>query len=427
MALAQQQQEALTRSGPGTPLGALFRRYWIPALLASELPELDCDPVRVRLLGEDLLAFRDSDGRLGLVEEFCPHRGVSLFFGRNEECGLRCSYHGWKFDVNGQCVDMPSEPEESRFRDKVQLVSYLLIERGGVLWAYMGDPERQPTPPQFEWATVPASHRFVSKRLQECNHLQALEGGIDSSHVSFTHRFELGHDPMHGGNGNRYLVADTRPKFEVQRSAGGLLIGARRNADDEQYYWRITQFVLPWYTLIPPFGNAPIGGHAWVPIDDENCWAWSINFTPERPLRDDERAAMEAGKGIHVRYRPGTFRPLAGRDNDFLIDRESQRNKTSFSGVKGISMQDAALQESMGRIQDRTKEHLGTSDTAIIMARRVLLDAIDIMERGEDPPGLAAREQEVRSASLLLPKAVAFAEGAAEALVARVDGAYASL
>jgi phthalate 4,5-dioxygenase oxygenase subunit len=418
--LTQEQNELLTRTGPGTPMGQLFRRYWIPALLAEEIPEPDCPPVRVKLLGENLIAFRDSQGRIGLLDEFCSHRTASLFFGRNEECGLRCAYHGWKYDVDGNCVDMPSEPEGSKFHQKIKQRAYPCVERAGVIWTYMGPAEQQPPLPELEWAMLEDSHRFVSKRLQESNYLQAMEGGIDSSHVSFAHRFNLDDDPMHSGTeGNRYLKADTRPKFEVGESDGGLVIGARRTADTENYYWRITQWIMPWYTIIPPFGtHNPMGAHAWVPVDDETCWAWSINYHPTRPLTEDEVSSMRDGHGIHVKYVPGTYRPLANKENDYLIDRQAQKDRKSFSGVEGISAQDFSLQESMGAICDRTKERLGTSDAAIILARRRLLAALDELEDGDELPGLAPEHQRVRSTSLLLPTSVPFQEGAADALKA---------
>ena len=190
--LRKEQNELLTQTGPGTPMGQLFRCYWLPALLADELPENDCPPVRVKLLSERLLAFRDSEGRYGLIDEFCAHRGVSLWFGRNEQGGLRCPYHGWKYDVTGQCIEVPSEPVESGFCKKIKLTSYPLVKIGAVLWAYMGPPDKKPPLPEWEFAMVPPEQTFVSKRLQECNWLQAMEGGIDSSHVSFLHRGDLG-------------------------------------------------------------------------------------------------------------------------------------------------------------------------------------------------------------------------------------------
>jgi phthalate 4,5-dioxygenase oxygenase subunit len=418
--LTQEQNELLTQTDPGTPMGRLFRRYWIPALLAEEVPTPDCPPVRVKLLGEQLIAFRDSQGRLGLLDEFCSHRTASLFFGRNEDCGLRCAYHGWKYDVEGNCVDMPSEPEGSKFKDRIKQTAYPCVERAGIVWTYMGPRELQPPLPELEWAMLDASQCFVSKRLQESNYLQAMEGGIDSSHVSFAHRFNLDNDPMHSGTeGNKYLKADTRPKFEVAESDGGLIIGARRDADADNYYWRITQWIMPWYTIIPPFGtHNPLGAHAWVPIDDENCWAWSINYHPTRPLTEGELAAMRAGDGIHVKYIPGTYRTLANKTNDYLIDREAQAAEKTFSGVEGISMQDASLQETMGVICDRTKERLGTSDAAIILARRRLLAALEELDAGTPLPGADPEHQRVRSTALLLPTSMPFAEGAREALIA---------
>ena len=426
--LQHEQQELVIHTAPGTPMGELFRRYWVPALLSEELPEPDCPPVRVKLLSEALIAFKDTQGQIGLIDEFCAHRGVSLYFGRNEECGLRCPYHGWKYDIHGQCLDVPSEPEDSHFRKKVKLKSYPCVEQGGVIWTYMGPPALKPDPPALEWATVPASHRFVSKRLQECNYLQAMEGGIDSSHVSFLHSYNLETDPLFkNSKGNDYQIADPHPKFEVVESPAGLLIGSRRNAEADSYYWRITQWIMPWYTIIPPFGSHPIGAHAWVPIDDQNCWTWSINYHPARALTEKEFNAMRAGEGIHVKYVPGTYRPLANRDNDYLIDRAAQRAKKTFSGVAGIAMQDASLQESVGRIQDRTKERLVSTDNAIIMARQRLLKAALNLQKGIAPPAVDPVTHAVRSAAVVLPKEVAFQDGAKEALIARYGTAVTSV
>jgi len=251
MSISSEVNDALSKTGPDTLMGRLFRRYWIPLLISTELPENDGAPMRVTVLSEKLLAFRNTDGTVGLIDEFCAHRGVSLWFGRNEEHGIRCPYHGWKYDVNGQCVEVPSEPDESGYCQKIKLKSYPCVEQGGVIWTYMGVESEKPPLPKFEWNLVPPENRYVSKRWQECNYLQAMEGGIDSSHVSFLHSGELHTDPLHKGTKGAKFQGDKKPYFEVQESEGGLLIGARRNAEPGFYYWRISQWLMPWYTMIP--------------------------------------------------------------------------------------------------------------------------------------------------------------------------------
>ena len=420
--LTQEQNDALTRTDAGTLMGDLFRRFWIPALHDWELPEPDCAPVRVKLLGENLIAFRDTSGRLGMIDEFCAHRGVSLWFGRNEEDGLRCTYHGWKFDVTGQCVELPSEGDNGPMRKRMKLKGYPCIELGGVVWTYMGPPELRPEPPAFEWAHVAPERRFVSKRLQECNYLQALEGGIDSSHVTFLHSGALKRDPLFvGSTGNEYNESDKMPHFDVVEFEGGLLIGARRNADNDKYYWRITPWIMPWHSIIPPRGNHPIGAHAWVPIDDHNCWAWSMNYHPSRALSESELAAMKDGQGIHNKYVPGTFIPLQNKRNDYLMDREKQKAGIWYSGVEGIAMQDASLQESMGPIQDRRKENLCPTDRGIAMTRRLLLEAAEANRAGKRIRGLDPAEQRVRSCSIELPRDQHFKEHARHGLFAPLD------
>jgi phenylpropionate dioxygenase-like ring-hydroxylating dioxygenase large terminal subunit len=427
--LRKEQNDLLTQTGPGSSMGAMFRSYWIPALLAEELPENECPPVRIKLLSERLLAFRDTQGRYGLIDEFCAHRGVSLWFGRNEEGGIRCPYHGWKYDVTGQCMEVPSEPEESGFCKKVKLKSYPLVKIGDVLWTYMGPPEQQPPRPEWEFALVSPEQTFTSKRLQECNWLQAMEGGIDSSHVSWLHRGNLNSDPLFkGAKGNQYNLNDAKPVFEVVEQPGGLFIGARRNAENGSYYWRITPWVMPSFTMVPPRGDHPVHGHFWIPIDDENCWAWSFDYHPIRALTGTERRAMEDGKGIHVRYVPGTYRPLANKDNDYLMDRDAQKAGTTYSGIEGIAMQDASLQESMGPIVDRTKENLVSTDNGIIMARHRLMKAARALaEKGVVPPGVDPAHHRVRSAALVLPPDQAFKDAAKEDLTVRPGVAQTSV
>jgi phenylpropionate dioxygenase-like ring-hydroxylating dioxygenase large terminal subunit len=427
--LRKEQNDFITQTNAGTPMGNLFRSYWIPALLAEELPENDGPPVRVKLLNERLLAFRNSEGKLGLIDELCANRGVSLWFGRTEEGGIRCPYHGWKYGTDGQCVDVPSEPAENGFCSRVKLKSYPLIERGGVLWTYMGDPDKQPPEPEYEFCTVPLNQSFVSKRYQECNWLQAMEGGIDSSHVAFLHRVDIAEDPLvSGAKGNKYNTSDLRPVFEVVESPGGLYIGVRRNAEDDQYYWRVTPWVMPCFTGVPPRGDHPIHGHFWIPIDDENCWAWSFDYKVMRPLSPKERKAMEDGQGIHVAYVPGTYIPAANKTNDYLMDRAAQKRGITYSGVAGIAMQDASLQESMGPIVDRTKENLVSTDNGIIMARHRLLRAAKALaERGATPPGVDLAHQRVRSASVILSPDQPFKDAAREALTTREGVALATV
>ena len=420
--LTHEQNENLTRTGPGTLMGDLFRRYWIPALHGWELPAADCPPVRVKLLGEPLVAFRDSQNRVGLIDEFCAHRGVSLWFGRNEECGLRCPYHGWKYDVTGQCVDLPSEGDDGPMKKRIKLKSYPCIEAGGVIWTYMGPPGMQPAPPALEWVSVPPERRFVSKRFQECNYLQAIEGGIDSSHVSFLHSGALNTDPLFvGSKGNEYNARDLMPHFDVVEFEGGLLIGARRNAENDRYYWRITPWIMPWHTIIPPRAGHPLGAHAWVPVDDENNWAWSINYHPRRALTDAELTAMKNGQGIHNKYVPGTFVPLANKRNNYMIDRAAQKSGDHYSGVEGIAMQDASLQESMGPIQDRTRENLCPTDRGIVMARRMLLQAAEANRAGKPIPGLDPAQQRVRSCAIELARDQHFKDHARHGLFAPLD------
>ena len=427
----QTTSDLLTRTGPGTAMGNLMRRYWVPILSSSEIAEPDGPQVRVQILGEKLLAFRDTEGQAGLIDEFCAHRGVSLFFGRNEECGIRCAYHGLKYDRTGACVDVPSARESPQVADRMRIKAYPCIERGGLVWAYMGPPAQQPEPPALEWCTLPQSHVYVSKRLQESNYLQAIEGGIDTAHVSYVHKYSVDNDPMHkGAKAVDYIKADGNVIFDIEKNPFGLTLYGRRNGEKENgeissYYWRITQYVFPWFTLIPPFGDHSLGGHVWVPMDDENCWAWSINYRPDQPLSTQERADMDAGHGIHVLYEnrdshgkadgqggahsngvhPISWRPRANKDNDYLIDRAAQKAKRAYSGVHGISEQDASLQESMGAIQDRTRERLLPTDKGIVMARRMLEEAALGLANGIEPPALDATTQQVRAAGVLLPTA----------------------
>jgi phenylpropionate dioxygenase-like ring-hydroxylating dioxygenase large terminal subunit len=427
--LSREENERLTQTNYGTPAGEYFRRYWLPALLSSELRAPDCPPVRVRLLSEDLIAFRDTDGRVGLVDEFCPHRRASLFWGRNEESGLRCVYHGWKFNVNGDCVDMPNEPSEYGFENKVCIQAYPVREHGGIIWAYMGPRDRVPELPKLEWARVPETHRYISKRLQETNYLQAIEGGIDSSHSNALHAsveaFRLTDSYIEKVKNStniraKYHILDKAPRFTVKKTDYGLIIAVRRNADEDTYYWRLTQFLLPSHTIIPYQKGHSIHGHCWVPRDDQTCWVWTVSWKPEAPLSEEEWDVIRNESFVHAQVDPVTHRPLRNKSNSYMIDRQRQKH-TSMTGIHGFAAQDQAIQESMGPVVDRTRERLGTSDTAIIAMRRLLLQEIKALEEGQEP--FAARHGDiywVRSASTLLKRDVDFEEGARSLMEAEV-------
>jgi hypothetical protein len=342
---------------------------------------------------------------------------VSLWFGRNEENGIRCPYHGWKYDVTGQCVDLPSEPEESGMRKSIKLVSYPAIERAGVIWAYLGPAEEKPEAPAYEWTQVPPSHRYVSKRLQETNYLQAMEGALDSVHSGFLHRHSVADDPLlkRDPESLKMLLADRHPKILPTVSPAGLYVATRRDVGADRYYWRVTQWLMPCFSFFPPYGDNPCGGHAFVPIDDEHCWTFSVDYHPRRALTQAEREAAHAGRGIHVRLIAGSFVPVANKRNDYLIDRAAQKAKKTFSGVFDVGVQDAAIQESMGTIQDRSREHLVSSDNGIVKTRKRLMDAAKAVERGLAPPGLDPAAQRARAVAMVVPRELSLSDAVAMA------------
>lgn len=388
--LTPEDNERLTRTGPGTPMGAVFRRYWIPALLSSELLP-DGAPVRLRLLGEDLVAFRDTAGQAGFVDAFCPHRRAPLFFGRNEAGGLRCAYHGWKFSRSGECLEVPSEPSESSYRSKVRIKSFPAFEAGGMVWAYMGAPEFRPAPPDYELFRAPPTHRFVSRTVQDCNYLQALEGGLDSSHATILHNVTIG---------DLAWLEDyerTTPKLNVELTGYGFQYSGIRKVNG-RFWVRVYQYVMPATQLrgriAPVRGEtAPprvplISGHFWIPNDDVTTTVFNFSWSadPDIPLDEDFARASEADYGRAPGDLLPDFRLRKNLFNDFMIDRELQRTK-SFTGITGINTQDVAIQEGMGPIVDRSKEHLGSTDRAIVTLRRLLLDATRTAAAGGSPRG----------------------------------------
>jgi len=422
--LSHDDNALLGRVGPGTAMGDLLRQYWIPALASSEVPEPDGAPVRVRLLGEDLIGFRTTSGAVGLIQNHCPHRGASLFFGRNEAEGLRCVYHGWKFDATGSCVDMPSEPPESSFKDKVRATAYPCAERNGVVWAYMGRRATPPPLPDLEPNMLAPGEAVVQKVLRECNWFQALEGDIDTSHLGFLHLGAVDPKNTKPGTFDYYLVAERAARFDAVDTEFGTSYGCYRPAEADTYYWRIAHYLFPFYTMIPTgVLGMQVLVRAWVPVDDEHVMFWSMGV----PRSREGRGSAGGANGMTAGGRPvaaagnsdggfeflpettdwlGRFRLAQHKDNDYLIDRRAQKEKRAYSGVFGIAMQDASLQESMGPIQDHAKEKLLPTDRAIVMARRMLYEAAIAMQDGATPPALDADAQRVRAAGVLLDRNV---------------------
>jgi len=406
--LSHDENELLTRVGPGTPMGSLMRRYWIPVAFTQQIARPDSPPIRVRLLGEDLIAFRDTDGRIGLVDERCPHRTASLFFGRNEQRGLRCVYHGLKFDVDGHCVDVPCLPPETSplqietIKRQIRLKAYPCLERGGLVWTYMGPAELQPDFPDLEWVGLPAAQRFDTRHVQECNWLQGVEGGYDAPHLTFLHG---GTDDVERG---RHVVPSL---YEVVPTDFGFVVGTGRDFGGATLAWNVNVFLMPFHKII---SSVPHAAHMWVPIDDENTMLYSINFQPQRPFTPKDLEREASWRGIHTENIPGTDRALANRGNDYLIDRELQASGRSFTGLKGFGIQDCAIQESMGAIADRTREHLLVTDVAIAKIRRLFLDTLQAMAAGARPPGLDPASHRVRSARCELPKGTRFTEAMAK-------------
>ena len=408
--LSQRENELVVRTGPSTPSGELMRRYWIPALLSRELSAADCPPVRVKLLGERLVGFRDTQGRVGILDEFCAHRRASLFLGRNEECGLRCVYHGWKFDIEGNCLDTPNEPPELDFKHKIHLKAYPTVETGGVIWAYMGPRDKMPAAPKFEWTQVPETHRHVSKVWEECNWLQAMEGGLDSAHTAFLHRKLTADSSKQGISPKSYKVRAMAPKLEIDLTDYGYMYASVRSLAEGDYV-RIYHYVMPFHQLRSfQLGGGGVGekrpiikGHMWVPMDDENCmvYNWTYSFGDDS-LREEDRIEKGIGNGPDDVDFANNFRKKRHKDNNWLIDRDAQK-VASYTGIFGTNTQDHAIQESMGSIVDRTQEHLGSTDRAIIMARRLILKAANTVKEGGSPPGLDPDYYSIRAIEKVLP------------------------
>ena len=385
--LSAKENETLTRVGAGTPMGELMRRYRIPAAMSWEV-EPDGSPLRVQLLGERLVAFRDASGRTGLMAEYCPHRGASLFFGRNEENGLRCVYHGWKYDATGQCVDQMNEPDGTDFSNKVKNVAYPVTEVGGLVWAYLGPPEKRPALPLFAWTQVANDQRHVNKTFEECNWLQAMEGGLDTSHAPIMHRRLVDDTDLPGVSPSSPFVRGKAPRLEVDFTDYGYAYYGVRELEDNNIHVRGYHFVMP-FTQIrqEPFsGKDIVAGHMWVPLDDNHCMVYNWEYSPSGTGMEDQKLVariLGTGPGDQT----SDFKKVRSFENDYMIDREAQK-KWTFTGIYGVNTQDHAVQESMGPIVDRSIEHLGPADKAIIGTRRQLLESVRAVEGGGDPVGV---------------------------------------
>lgn len=412
--LSREKNELLTKVGPGTPMGNLLRRYWTPALVSNELPKAGGPPLRVRLLGEDLVAFRDANGKVALVAENCPHRGTSLYFGRVEGCQIRCVYHGWAFDGDGNCVDTPTEPADSDLRQKVTLTSYPTYESGGLVWTYMGPAEQRPPFRDFGTESLPEDEQLVTKAKNACNWLQVLEGDVDTAHISYLHMF---HDtdavPDDGNNDQpgypdqavtwKFWKYDRAPKVEVDENWHGFRYAGLRTTPNGHTYARVAAYIFPWAVVIAhsPFGTRIVMK---IPIDDENTWRIAVKT----------HATVDVG-GLGGTIGPHAVTPYKRRatsnavldhelslENDYHIDRAAQET-VSFTGIEDFGSQDVMATESMGRIFDRSNEKLGVSDIAVIRLRQLLLKAIDQVAAGEDAPGTEEADyRSIRSAEKIL-------------------------
>ncbi|HEY7320535.1 MAG TPA: Rieske 2Fe-2S domain-containing protein [Candidatus Binatia bacterium] len=422
---SKEENDALTKVGPGSLLGQLFRQYWIPVLPTSFLEEKDGNPRSVRLLGEDLVLFRSGAGEVGLIGAFCSHRLAPLFFGRIEENGLRCPYHGWKYAPGGQCLEMPNVPPEQEFKSDIHHTGYPCVEKGGIVWTFMGRSKELPPLPDFEFLAVPEDQRAYRLFHQDCNYLQALEGGIDPTHVMWLHSpYNLGdeeiareHQGPHQQIANK-SGARTPLATEIVNTPAGFMYGTKRPAGEGKSLWRVNQFLMPFYTMPP--GSDLRAARAWVPIDDENSIKWMIQWFPTRALKDSSKEKVRYRE--EEAYAPptpepyGFIRPKAQRSNNYLINWEIHR--TRRMGVPGVNLQDRCVTENEGPspILDRTQENLCSGDMTTIKARRILLStAKALREQGTVPPGAKDSSiYRVRAVSKIIPDSIPWVDGIKE-------------
>ena len=419
--LTREENELLTRVGPGTPMGNLIREYWIPALPSNEFPTPDSPAKRMRLLGENLVMFRDSDGNVGCFPESCPHRGASLYFGRSEEGGLRCIYHGWKYNVQGQCLEMPSEPETSNYREKVHIRNYPCNDVNHMIWVYMGSRETPPPFPAFDVNLIPEENAFPPIiMMEEANWFQNLEGDTDSVHLDWLHaRLRADVGPIGRGHMRGTFSPMKNPFVQAKPAEYGAFYTARRRVGDTDRYWhRINQYIFPIFTMVGGDANsAHLRAH--VPVDDTHSMLISLGGYRNRAMTDEERNSRffqdpfyAAGGYVERTSNPLTyFHTVANKDTDYWRDMEVEKTEM-MSGVPFVmNLQDRAMTELMANpagepIYDRTREHLGTTDGMCIIVRRQLIRATNAhMEDGTVPPNVDDAElNHVRHACVGLPE-----------------------
>jgi phthalate 4,5-dioxygenase len=378
--MLHEENELLTRTGPGTPAGELLRRYWQPVALAEELP-IGSAPLPVRLMSEDLVLFRNESGQPGLLGIHCSHRGADLSYGRLEDGGLRCIYHGWLYDVDGHCLEQPGEPTGSTFHERIHQTAYPCVDRGGMILAYLGPGEPPPVPP-YEFLVAPDDRRANTKILHECNYLQAFEGTFDPQHLLFLHK------TFNASRGSSRAFANNEiATMEADDTNSGVRICRIRPVDEQTMFAKTTVYVVPNFGA---FGNTANDDgytvHWHVPIDDTHHWKYYVHFSREAPM--DLEAVTRTRADAE---RTPDYRVIRNQANRYLQDRAEMASAT-YSGLGTVVMsQDVWATESIGPIQDRTVEHLSSSDRAIVAVRHALRRAIDDVQAGRTPPGLGAR------------------------------------
>lgn len=425
----REENEALTRVGPATLMGGLFRQYWIPVTPVADVREPGGRPIRVKLLGEDLVLFRTKNGELGLIGSFCPHRLGPLFFGRVEEEGLRCPYHGWKFTAGGKCLEMPNVPADLSFTNEIHHPGYPCVERGGIVWTYMGRNNELPSLPDLEFLRVSDDDRQYRLFFQECNYLQVLEGGIDPTHVMWLHSpYDLADEELSATQQPyQHRVAQrsgarTPLDVAIADTPGGFTYGAKRPAGEGKSLWRINQFIMPFYTM-PPGGDQK-QARAYIPVDDESCVKWQIKWFPSKRIKELSKETLRSPFAEEAYDPPtnavpfGHVRAKAKKANDYLINWEI--HKTRRFGIAGVNLQDVCVTENEGPtpILDRTQENLCAGDMTIIKARLMLLEAARALrEKNALPAG--ARDPSVyrvRGSAVVIRDDVDWVEGARDSV-----------